>query len=360
MRIAASVLFLSVLWCASAHADDKVDDARKQFVEGVQRFQAGDFEGARAAFGRAEAEHHSPVIVYNLARTEERLGHPQAAIDHYEAYLAEGGDSAEYGPAAALAIAQIKGRSPRVRIETDPQGAQIFVDGTPIAERSPTTLLVTVGHHHVVVEGEGWRGQTDVDAVDTMQIATVSIAHPALPPKVNVPPTLPVKPAAPAVPDDFVYGVHFMLVPYQFGHASGQTNSTAGLAAGGMLDLGYALTERTELFFRAVGAVGSEGNPLTSIGAMGIAFSVRALPSLWIGAGFLGGRATIHEVLQDNNVFYRYDTDYVFSPQIEVSYAVLTTRYGQWLFSALPAFFVGSPRDNTCLYVPIGFGLRGF
>ena len=93
---------------------------------------------------------------------------------------------------------------------------------------------------------------------------------------------------------------------------------------------------------------------------MGIAFSVRALPSLWIGAGFLGGRATIHEVVQDNKT-YRYDTDYVFSPQLEVSYAVLTTRYGQWLFSALPAYFVTTgPGDNNCLYVPLAFGLRGF
>ncbi len=360
MRVGAGLLFLPVLWCASAHADGTVDDARKHFVEGVQRFQEGDFEGARAAFGRAEAEHHSAVIVYNLARTEERLAHPQAAIDHYEAYLAEGGDTAEYGPAAALAIAQIKGRSPRVRIETDPPGARIFVDGTPIAEASPTTLLVTVGHHHVVVEGDGWRGQTDVDAVETTQIASVSIARPPLPPKADVPPTLPTKPAPPAAPDDFVFGVHFILVPYQFGHAKGQTNSTAGLASGGMLDLGYAITEKTELFFRAIGAVGSEGNPLTSIGSMGIAFSVRALPSLWIGAGFLGGRATIHEVVQDNAT-YRYDTDYVFSPQLEVSYAVLTTRYGQWLFSALPAYFVTTGTgDNNCLYVPLAFGLRGF
>ncbi|MEO6419742.1 MAG: tetratricopeptide repeat protein, partial [Polyangiaceae bacterium] len=192
MRFRASVLLFSVLWCGAARADDDVDDARKQFVEGVQRFQEGDFEGARAAFGRAEAEHHSAVIVYNLARTEERLGHPQAAIEDYEAYLAEGGDAAEYGPAAALAIAQIKGRSPRVRIETSPPGTRIFVDGTPITERSPTTLLVPVGHHHVVVEGDGWRGEVDLDAVETAHVVSVTIARPPLPPKAYVPPALPV------------------------------------------------------------------------------------------------------------------------------------------------------------------------
>ncbi len=360
MKVGPSVLFLSLLWGATAHAEDNVDDARKQFVEGVQRFQEGDFEGARAAFGRAEAEHHSAVIVYNLARAEERLGHPQAAVEDYEAYLAEGGDAAEYGPAAALAIAQIKGRSPRVRIETNPPGTRIFVDGTPITERSPTTLLVPVGHHHVVVEGDGWRGEADLDAVETTRIESVTIARPPLPPKVEVPLPPPVKPAAPWAPDDFVMGVHFLLVPYHFGHASGKTNSTDGLAAGGMLDLGYALTDKTEIFFRALGAVGSEGKPLTSIGAVGVAFSVRVLPFLWLGAGFLGGRGMIHQVLQDDNQTYRYDTDYVFSPQIEVSYAVLTTRYGQWMFSMLPSYFVAGPLDNSTLYVPFAFGLRGF
>src|SRR5690348_6495444 len=134
-----------------AGADD-VAAARKHFIEGVKYFQEGDFEGARASFRGAEDEHHTAVTVYNIALAEERLSHPQLAVDAYEAYLAEVGPDAEFGSAATLAIVQIKGRSARVRVETRPPGARVFVDGSSLAAPTPATTLVTVGRHHIVVE----------------------------------------------------------------------------------------------------------------------------------------------------------------------------------------------------------------
>ena len=80
--------------------------------------------------------------------------------------------------------------------------------------------------------------------------------------------------------------------------------------------------------------------------------------SLWLGAAFLGGHAATN-ARHDNRVSY-YSTDVVFSPMLEGSYAVLQRPYGQWIVSALPAYLVASPGDNSAFYVPITFGLRSF
>src|SRR5687768_10008336 len=92
LRTSARDLFLIVALLLSlvrdAHAGD-VDAARKLFADGVKLYQQGDYEGARRLFKQAEAEHHAPAIVYNLALAEEKLRHPQAAVDAYEAYVAE-------------------------------------------------------------------------------------------------------------------------------------------------------------------------------------------------------------------------------------------------------------------------------
>ncbi|MEO6877964.1 MAG: PEGA domain-containing protein, partial [Gemmatimonadaceae bacterium] len=154
-RIGAALLIVAT-WTSSAYADDAIESARAHFADGVARFEAGDYEAACALFRRADSEHHAPEIVYNVARSEERLDHPQAAVESYDAYLREAGETGEFATAAALALAQIRGRSPRVHIETAPPGAHVFVDGIEAPGKSPTSTLVTLGHHQVVAEGEGW------------------------------------------------------------------------------------------------------------------------------------------------------------------------------------------------------------
>ncbi len=84
-----------------ARADD-VEAARRDFAEGVRLYQRGDYEGARRLFKKADGEHHAPSIVYNLAVAEERALRPQAAIDTYEAYLAEAGENGEFASSSTV------------------------------------------------------------------------------------------------------------------------------------------------------------------------------------------------------------------------------------------------------------------
>jgi len=114
-------IVLSILLVSAPALADDVEAARKKFAEGVRLYQKGDFEGARQLFVQANAEHHAAPIVYNLALAEEKLGHAQAAIDDYESYVAEAGSTGEYISAATVALAEIKSRSTKLRVESKPE-----------------------------------------------------------------------------------------------------------------------------------------------------------------------------------------------------------------------------------------------
>jgi hypothetical protein len=162
-----------------------VEAARRDFSEGVRLYQQSDFEGARRLFLQADKAHHAPAIVYNLALAEERLGHPQAAVDAYEAYVAEAGESGEFTSSATFAIAQIKARSTRLRIDSEPSGARLFVDGSPLREPAPTVVLVPAGHHVIVAQGDGWRAERDLVAAGSGDSVALSLTAPAAPPRLR-------------------------------------------------------------------------------------------------------------------------------------------------------------------------------
>jgi PEGA domain-containing protein len=379
-RAAAALALL--LTHANALADD-VADARGHFADGVRRFGDGDFEGARRLFLQAEHEHHAPVILYNLARAEERLGHPQAAVDAYERYLAEAGAKAEFAEPAAIAVADLRARSGRVRIESKPQGGRAFVDGNPLEEPTPTSVLLPAGLHHVVVEGETWRASSDFEATGGHDL-TVRVERPetAALPIVAPPPLVLPPPKAPALPrnegpEGFVYGASFVVAPFVFFGAVSPTKFTHPAGSGGSslttdnstwqwgfeaaisAEAGYAFAPRAEILLRGFAGLGSTcKNVLAShIVAGGPAISYRLTDSIWIGASAIGGNGA---TCRGQSEFANYNTGLVLSPSVDLAIAVVTNSYGQWIITASVANFFADAKNNILLYVPLGFGVRFF
>jgi hypothetical protein len=386
--ILSSVFALATTLASPAHAD--VETARQLFAEGVKVFQRGDYEGARRLFRKADAEHHAPPIVYNIGLAEERGGHPQAAVEAYEAYIAEAGDGGEYTQAAVIAIAQVKARSTRLRIETKPPGARLFVDATTLTEPSPTTFLVTPGHHVVVAQGDGWRTEQELDVKGSGDAASIVLASEGIsapPPPVLPAPTkapvvekdqAPVLPAPPPSqhPEGWVWGAAFTLVPYQLTAATdGQPMNDRKVTqamAGAVVEVGRALTERFEFMARSLLAVGPNGSPTTAW-TVGPALSYRVASPLWIGATFVGGQlATKHDddrfkqVRADGTVVkdstnVRYGTGPVFGAMAEVTLALFANELGQWTVGLQPGLLLtDQPRDNTAYFVPLTFGFRAY
>ncbi len=363
----SAILLVSLFASRRACADD-VDAARRDFAEGVRLYQRGDYEGARRLFRRADAEHHAPSIVYNLAVAEERALRPQAAVDTYETYLTEAGESGEFSGAAVVAIAQIKARSTRLRIDTRPSGVRVFVDGAPLVDASPATLLVAGGHHVVVAQGDGWQAEEDVEAKgvgDTLAISLSPAAVAATGPSPSPPPApvaAPVvdrvpEPTTPEVPDGFVWGAAFALAPYHMvGAAKGMPNdlSTTRVAAGAILEAGHAVTDRFEFLARGFLALGPEGHPSYAyMGGPGL--SLRLGSSLWLGATFLGGR------LETRSNGIAYGTDLVFGAMAEATVVVLASKWGQWMVGVQPGLLLTDDgRDNTAIFFPLTFGYRAY
>ena len=308
--------------------------------------------------------HHAPVIVYNLALSEERLGHVQAAVDAYEKYIAEEGEKGEFSTPAAVASAQLKSRAAKLRVESDPPGLRVYLDGASLDDRTPTQVLVGAGSHHVVVEGDDYREERDVRAVsgklESLSFVRVAKGTGNRPPPPKLPDLIvPAKPEVGPQPEGFVFGVHFVAVPYAFFKTdTGPEQAQAtGVSVGFSAEGGYAFTKRAEILVRALAAVGSEcgsfaGSNFLSVGP---AVSVRVFDWAWLGVGLLGGQA------QACNAQKNLATNIVFSPTFDLAFAVTTQPYGQWVITTSVGYYFANPaNDNRVLYAPVGFGLRFF
>ena len=155
MRLATITVVVALAAATTARADSSDDQARAQFEQGIDLFEAGKHEQAAIAFERAYELKPSYKILYNLGQAQNELGHYAAALKAYSRYLAEGGDEVD-----AERLGEVKGEIARLNnlvgiliVETGAQGAVVYVDDerqgkTPL--RSP--VFVDLGKHMVVVK----------------------------------------------------------------------------------------------------------------------------------------------------------------------------------------------------------------
>jgi hypothetical protein len=80
--------------------------------------------------------------------------------------------TAEFGKPQSLHFAQ-KQRNGRLTVRTVPEGAQVFLDGTPVGS-SPIELEAPVGNHHVSVRASGFRPKNET--VEVLEGQGVEVA----------------------------------------------------------------------------------------------------------------------------------------------------------------------------------------
>ena len=383
-----------LLTTAVLRADDDLARARAKFSEGVDLYRAGDDLGARAAFLEAEKSHHAAVTTYNLALVEERLGRVQAAVDDYERYLAETGENGQFSSAAAIAVAELRRKSGKVRIDTTPEGAAVFVDGAALTDATPVTVLLLAGKHHISVEWKDARAAVDAD-VQAGAPQNVRIEHPpiegangaggspassadggaatgnggptvdggarsndgrttALPKEFQAPQPAPPDPEV----SGLVFGGGFYAFPFAFIKSGGGSSpvSSEGVFGGISAEVGYAFAEHAYVGLRGYAAIGPScrtifGAHLASVGPV---IEYHATSKLWLGVGVNGGNGVD---CKDSSTL---STDLEFSPMVDASYAITSQSYGQWLVSVGIGYFFTNPTTNGygLLYAPIGFGPR--
>jgi tetratricopeptide (TPR) repeat protein len=78
-----AALVLAVSSSAKADDDRANREAEARFKEGLARVKSKDFEAARLSFEQAYAVLHRPLILWNLALSEEKTSHTLEALGHF-------------------------------------------------------------------------------------------------------------------------------------------------------------------------------------------------------------------------------------------------------------------------------------
>ncbi len=198
---------------AAAAADPTVAAARARFSEGVQFYDKGEYENARASFLQAYALHKHPAVLINLAQSALRSGHTLEADRFFTRYLHE---SASLSPAqraeADKGLAEARTKLGRIDVIAAP-GIAVTIDGELAGTDGSTTMDVEPGVH--AVKGGVDSSSVTVAAGQTVMVklgkaagaapvpATAPVDHgtspPASPPPPETPPAETTRP--PATPE---------------------------------------------------------------------------------------------------------------------------------------------------------------
>jgi hypothetical protein len=193
---------LTVVTPAVAQADDPTTKAaRARFQEGVDFYDKGQFENARASFLQAYALRKHPAVLLNLAQSCLKSGHTLEAARYFQQYLREAPTmTAGQRNDAERGLNDARAKLGRIAVDA-PSGVEIFVDD----ERIGTTPLrdpvdVEPGSHTVKA-----RGRTDETVTVTASTGREVTAHfgssssaaalpPPSPPPASSPPAPPPPP----------------------------------------------------------------------------------------------------------------------------------------------------------------------
>jgi tetratricopeptide (TPR) repeat protein len=164
-RAFAFALVLTALGATgAARADDPaIEEGRENFARGISLYRSGDYQGALAAFRRANAVAPSFRIQFNIGQTCAELSDYACAATAYGRYLAEAEQDAEHRATAERELARMKKLVAEVKISIDVTGAEIDVDDVHVGT-SPLTqpVIVNPGRHRVAVTAPGRSAATRI------------------------------------------------------------------------------------------------------------------------------------------------------------------------------------------------------
>jgi hypothetical protein len=190
---------LVVVASVSAHAaDDRATrEAEARFTEGLSAVKTRDYEAARLSFAQAYAVLHRPLILWNLALSEEKSGHLLDAVGHFRQVTRDMPGASE-ATGAQKHLDALMAQMGRVDLQA-PAGTTFTLDGGDVAGSAPLAdpLDVLPGHHVVearLVHGGARTLQVDATAGQVAHLTFGSADPPAVAPAPVAPP-VPAQPA---------------------------------------------------------------------------------------------------------------------------------------------------------------------
>jgi tetratricopeptide (TPR) repeat protein len=143
--------------------DDASPDAKYQarIAAGRKAYTAGDYEGAIAEFKAAFDLKASTGALFNIAKSYEKMGRYEEAIDYFQQYLdldPKASDRADIEESIKRLKQSIRSRFQELSVASDPPGADIYLDdrNTGLQGQTNFRFKVTPGPHTLYVDLNGF------------------------------------------------------------------------------------------------------------------------------------------------------------------------------------------------------------
>ncbi len=164
--------------------------ARARFQEGVDAFDHGNYEAARAAFKQAYALKQHPAVLLNLAQSSLKSGHYLEASKMFQQYVND--PQADKKADATKGLTDARSKLGRLDVSAPP-GSEITIDDA-VAGKTPMSepIDVEAGNHTVHVKLPDNTSSEQKIVVTAGQVqpvrfaATATVVNP--PPNTNNPP----------------------------------------------------------------------------------------------------------------------------------------------------------------------------
>ncbi|MFK7987520.1 MAG: hypothetical protein AB8I08_15990 [Sandaracinaceae bacterium] len=138
MLLAASTALAQEAPRSDVDADvTDADTARQLFLEGLEAYEAAEFERALEAFERSNEIVNSAELVFNIARSAEQIGRHQLALDSYLLFL-EVEPDVENRDWVERRVAFLRTQIEEPAPPTETPAPPATPDPTPPAEPTPT------------------------------------------------------------------------------------------------------------------------------------------------------------------------------------------------------------------------------
>jgi hypothetical protein len=168
LLIALAPCTFAVPAVAQTGADDPTTAmARARFKEGVDFYDKGEYDQARASFLQAYALKKHPAVLLNLAWSCVKSGHALEGKKYFEQFLAEGKDITDKQRADANdGLAQARGKLGRIDIQAT-AGTDVTIDGEHVGTAPLSdAAVVEAGAHTIKFKGPD--GATDTQSVSVL------------------------------------------------------------------------------------------------------------------------------------------------------------------------------------------------
>jgi hypothetical protein len=157
--------WLGVVAACLSTAEAAADPAAQaRFHDELARshYQAKRFEQALREFFLEQRASPNPRIAFNIALCFQDLKREEEAFQYFEEYLASADADPERRAYAERVSQALQTKLALVRVQSEPPGAQIFIDRRELGNYGVTPKLVALapGEHEVWVELEGYRMAT--------------------------------------------------------------------------------------------------------------------------------------------------------------------------------------------------------